>query len=467
MKSALLYFTMSCLQIVNVFAHGTIKSDTATVIIQNSTNSNITIQEECSPYYLINEYRNLKKTDTIKIVSSVPFRLVFSEINTDGQNTYKTFWLQPDEQVHIIKSALNLRSSSNLGQIRGNELNFFSRMQDSLGNFEGLMTYIPHKRKEPETLLDKVQEIYRNRLQFLNEYKKQNTISTTYESTIRKILYYRQYTEFLDHCHLDGLLDKQLLNSKKINLFIDDYLTQKEDSSNIYYLEVQKWFAKLYHLNEEKNYFELYYTLKGLYSGFTLEYLSADIIDWSVGNAHFSQLFEDFIGSAKSEELKKYLISRYGEYLASDLEIENPVNQSNQTLLYHLKSKRIVSWEDLLHQDGVKYLDFWASWCGGCRESMPKLKSLQAELTNSHFKVIYISIDEKSGMWEKVSRKEGLPDENSYLMLNPAASKVKKEYNISILPRYMIVNSSGQITHISAPNIHSPDLKGELEELLK
>lgn len=465
MKTLLLYFAIIGLHTVSVPANALSGSDTTTVIIENSTDRSVTIQREYSPHYLIGEYRKLQKTDTLKIVSPVPFRLIFSEMDADKQYVYKTFWLNPNEEVHITQSPQNIKAYSTLGRVRTNELNFFTKMQDSTGNFEGLLTYIPHKRKDPVDLLNKVQEIYQRRIHFLNEYKKQNPISADYESVVRNIVYYRQYAEFLDHCHLDGMLNKQLLNSEEVSLFISDFSNQKEDADNIYFLEARKWLSKLHYL-EGENYFKHYFTLKEFHTGYVLDYLSVEILDWAVGNASFSQLFEDFIKSAKSEELKKYVTANYGEFLASDLEIEKPAGQGDQTLFYHLKSKKTITWEELLKTDGVKYLDFWASWCGGCRASMPKVKELQAELKNKNFKVIYISIDEKSGVWENTSKKENLPDENSYLMLNPDISKVKKDYNISVIPRYMIVNSSGKLTNISAPNVYNPGLKEELKPLL-
>ena len=42
----------------------------------------------------------------------------------------------------------------------------------------------------------------------------------------------------------------------------------------------------------------------------------------------------------------------------------------------------------------VVYVDFWASWCGPCRKSLPQLNALRKELNAIGFEVIAINVDE-------------------------------------------------------------------------
>ena len=44
----------------------------------------------------------------------------------------------------------------------------------------------------------------------------------------------------------------------------------------------------------------------------------------------------------------------------------------------------------------VVVLDFWASWCGPCREEMPFLVSLARELKNEDFQIVGINVDEQT-----------------------------------------------------------------------
>lgn len=42
----------------------------------------------------------------------------------------------------------------------------------------------------------------------------------------------------------------------------------------------------------------------------------------------------------------------------------------------------------------VVYVDFWASWCGPCRKSLPALNTLRKELKGKGFEVVAINLDE-------------------------------------------------------------------------
>ena len=48
----------------------------------------------------------------------------------------------------------------------------------------------------------------------------------------------------------------------------------------------------------------------------------------------------------------------------------------------------------ILKQPGkIIYLDFWASWCGPCRQSFPWMNSIQEKYKTNNFQVIGINLD--------------------------------------------------------------------------
>ncbi|MEK9808261.1 MAG: TlpA disulfide reductase family protein, partial [Halieaceae bacterium] len=73
--------------------------------------------------------------------------------------------------------------------------------------------------------------------------------------------------------------------------------------------------------------------------------------------------------------------------LASDNEMVAPVF----TLPAIANTEDAISLDSLL--GNVTYLDFWASWCGPCRLSLPALDQLYKELRSEGLQVVAISVD--------------------------------------------------------------------------
>jgi thiol-disulfide isomerase/thioredoxin len=64
----------------------------------------------------------------------------------------------------------------------------------------------------------------------------------------------------------------------------------------------------------------------------------------------------------------------------------------------------------------VVLLNIWATWCGPCREEMPTLDALQAELGSSAFEVLALSIDRAGiGAVKEFYQEIGIRHLNQYI----------------------------------------------------
>jgi thiol-disulfide isomerase/thioredoxin len=448
----------------NVSVWATVKQETATIVIVNSTEMALSIKSELTPSMIFNFYSTQKKNDTLRIESKSSFRLVFGSFSPDKKRIYNTFLIKSGEEV-VIEWLPDSVVAISGNKTRDIELNFFVKMQKDIGSFEGLFNIIPHKRKNVDSLLYKVQELYNKRLDFLEAYRVSNSMSTEYENKIRKVLQYRQYYEFLDHCNIDRILDKNLIDNPNVKDFLEP-LWSFEDS-NIYLLEALALAEKLNHL-DEKSYISFYSDLQIKYKGEQQDYLLFKVVQMAYRSKELGELVDNYLSTSQSEILKKYVTDKYAYFGGKGLEIIKPVyDYSKESLLYNLKTGKFISWDNLLKLDGAKYIDFWATWCGCCRSSLPHTRKLAEEIISKGGKVIYISKDENVKAWAKISRKEQLPDENSYLLLDADTTFISQKYRIKVIPKYMIIDKAGNVVNEDAPHPNFKNLKEELDKVLK
>jgi thiol-disulfide isomerase/thioredoxin len=88
----------------------------------------------------------------------------------------------------------------------------------------------------------------------------------------------------------------------------------------------------------------------------------------------------------------------------------------------------------------VVLLDFWASWCGPCRDALPKVRQLQSVYSGEDFAVVSISEDEDQNSWKSFVAGHGMTwaqrfdGDNSFL----------KTYQVRALPTYVLIGKDGQ-----------------------
>lgn len=112
------------------------------------------------------------------------------------------------------------------------------------------------------------------------------------------------------------------------------------------------------------------------------------------------------------------------------------------------------------------YIDLWASWCGPCCEEIPHLAKFVESLgSNPEIVCISISIDEEESDWTAKLDEVG-STWPQYLATENGQKSISTKYNVSAIPRFLLLDAEGKIASINAPRPSDPDLLSELKDLL-
>ncbi len=84
----------------------------------------------------------------------------------------------------------------------------------------------------------------------------------------------------------------------------------------------------------------------------------------------------------------------------------------------------------------VIYLDFWASWCGPCRVSLPEIVKIQEALASEKFTVIAINVDKDPEKGIKFLQRYPV----NYPVLSDAAGEVAKAFELPGMPSSFVID---------------------------
>jgi peroxiredoxin len=111
----------------------------------------------------------------------------------------------------------------------------------------------------------------------------------------------------------------------------------------------------------------------------------------------------------------------------------------------------------------VVLLDFWATWCTGCKQEIPWFVDFQQEFGNKRFAVVGVSLDE--GGWDVLKpflAKSHIP----YRMLLGTES-VAQRYGIENLPDTFLIDREGRVAAAyRAGLVDKDDIEANIKALL-
>lgn len=103
-----------------------------------------------------------------------------------------------------------------------------------------------------------------------------------------------------------------------------------------------------------------------------------------------------------------------------------------------------VSVSDVFVKNKLTVIDFWASWCGPCRQEMPHLVDLYKRYKGKGLGVIGVSLDEDRSAWIKAVKYLGM-DWVQLSDLQGWDNSAARMYGIESIPFTIIVDEKGRV----------------------
>ena len=132
------------------------------------------------------------------------------------------------------------------------------------------------------------------------------------------------------------------------------------------------------------------------------------------------------------------------------------------------KLKAIQTYEllDMLAEEHGKVIlvNFFASFCGPCRQEIPELMQLRKEISQEDLVIIGVAIDQDIRDAEEFVKKMGM--KGSYPVFF-AQEDVVRSYRINAIPFNVIYNRQGRIEVSEAGYVPAEDMKNFIMDLIR
>ena len=200
--------------------------------------------------------------------------------------------------------------------------------------------------------------------------------------------------------------------------------------------------------------------------------LNYDFVNSNIDNEMGRYLFMTSSGMFDADQQKEILAKTDDEYKATKnikrivdhLEASEAVAVGKQYVDFTMKNPEgeYVSLSDFAGKGKYVFVDFWASWCGPCRDEMPNVVKAYNKYKNKGFEIVGVSLDKDEDKWI-----QGIKDlkmtwpQMSDLKL--WESEVVGLYAIQGIPHTLLLDKEGKII---AKDLRGDMLDAKLAELM-
>jgi peroxiredoxin len=115
-----------------------------------------------------------------------------------------------------------------------------------------------------------------------------------------------------------------------------------------------------------------------------------------------------------------------------------------------------LSLDDL--EGKVVLIDFWATWCGPCREALPHMREIAQKFQGQPLVVLSVSLDKDEGKWKDFVAKNGM----TWMQYRDADGKIADLFAVHSIPHTFTIDTDGVLQD---EHIGDASVEGKLKKL--
>jgi len=344
---------------------------------------------------------------------------------------------------------------------------------DGYGRFRILSA--SQKDAQPDEHKKFLADRYAKESLYLEQYIKQHKLSPTFVTWIRADLKYDYLENLMRYTWMHPMYNKMRAADFKLpNNYYDFVKTQ--DISNAS-MAISTHFGN--YVREYKSYFatktlgsswpigadyELYFKQP---AGIAKDLMLCNTFYSSITAKHLDVLrpyMDKFKANVTNPAFKKAVVDQYNaaesQLKSYTLPASAQIKETPKTEADSLFNKIIAQ-----YPNKVVYIDFWATWCGPCRAEMPNSKILRNQFANKDVVFLYLGVQSEEKTWKAMIAELDIKGEHLLLNKNEF-SAIAEKFQISGIPRYVLVDKNGRVIDGNAKRPGNKELKLEIEKLL-